>query len=167
MARDAHKHFVAVVAGDKPDKLMDKYKKCTAYEIGKWFSTPFFTKTGDERFQAKKGDIDWGHMHLHGQAIYGTAWELVMDGREPVNETEKTIYESMKNRKEYFSKYETKENYVASFTMFWGYAFLSEETGWLELEDNMDQYVWVTNFYDLFIKNLPDDTLLTIYECVR
>ena len=64
-------------------------------------------------------------------------------------------------------KFENKENYVISNTAFWGYAFLSDMTGWQDASDTEDQFVWMNNFYNLFIKNLPEDTLLTIYECVK
>ena len=30
-----------------------------------------------------------------------------------------------------------------------------------------DQFVWVEKFYESFIDPLPDDTLLTIYECTK
>ena len=73
----------------------------------------------------------------------------------------------MKDKQAYFEKFETKENYITSNTAFWGYAFLSDITGWLDAEDIEDQFVWMSNFYDLYIKNLPDDTLLTIYECKK
>jgi hypothetical protein len=41
------------------------------------------------------------------------------------------------------------------------------KNGWVELDDGMDQFVWVRNFYESFIDPLPDDTLLTIYECQK
>ena len=140
--------------------------KWSSYRLGKLFSVPFVLKDGRESFQAKKGDINWELMHLHGGEIYARAWEMVMDGSKPENDYENQIYENMKARTTYFQKFETKENYVLSNTAFWGYAFVSKN-GWLQLEDNMDQFVWVKRFYDAFIDPLPDDTLLTIYECQR
>ena len=73
----------------------------------------------------------------------------------------------MKNRTMYFSKFKTKENYVIHSTAFWGYAFLSEKTGWKELEEHMNQFDWVSHFYDNFIKPLDENTLLTIFECKK
>ena len=140
--------------------------KWSSYRLGKLFSVPFVLKDGRESFQAKKGDINWELMHLHGGEIYARAWEMVMDGSKPENDYENQIYENMKARTAYFQKFETKENYVLANTAFWGYAFVSKN-GWLQLEDNMDQFVWVKHFYDAFIDPLPDDTLLTIYECQR
>lgn len=140
--------------------------KWYSYRLGKLFSVPFILNDGTETFQAKKGDINWELMHLHGGEIYRRAWEMVMEDSKPQNDYEKQIYDNMKARTAYFEKFGTKENYVLGNTAFWGYAYVSKN-GWLELEDDMDQFEWVGNFYERFIDPLPDDTLLTIYECNR
>ena len=137
------------------------------YELGKWLSVPFLLKGGREVFQAKKSDINWDKIHLGGGDIYRKAWEMVMEGVEPSTDYEKTIFDNMKDKETYFKKFETKENYVISNTAFWGYAFLSEKTGWVDASDTNDQFVWMAEYYNMFIKNLPDDTLLTIYECKK
>ena len=90
-----------------------------------------------------------------------------MENSEPTNENEKQIYENIKARTASFEKFGTKENYVLSNTAFWAYAFVTTTGHWLELEDDMDQFVWVGKFYETFIEPLPDDTLLTIYECTK
>jgi len=148
------------------DAISNKNKngKWSSYQLGKLFSIPFKTLNGQETYQARKKDIDWSKMHLDGQEIYERAWELVMDKRPPINTHEEKIYENMKNRTGYFSKFGNKENYVINSTAFWGYAFLSEKTGWTQLEDNMNQFDWVSSYYDNFIVPLEDNTLLTIYE---
>lgn len=143
----------------------NKDGKWSSYNIGKIFSIPFLTKDGREVFQAHKKDIDWSKIHLNGSYIYERAWEMVMEGDTPNNDYEQTIYDNMSDKRSYFEKFETKENYVISNTAFWGYAFLSETTGWLDAADEPDQFGWMSNFYDVFIKNLPEDTLLTIFEC--
>ena len=154
--------------GDDGNAYSTKNKdgKWSFYSIGKIFSIPFYLKDGREVFQAKKGEIDWEHMHLHGGEIYEKAWEMIMEAKEPQNDYEMTIYENMKDKQSYFEKFETKENYVASNTAFWGYAFLSDKTGWVDAEEE-EQFEWMKNYYDMFIKPLPDDTLLTIYECKK
>lgn len=141
-----------------------KYSYCN---LGKLFCVPFLTKDGQEVFQAVKSDIDWPRVHRGNGVVYQRAWEMVMEGSKPENEQEESIYENMKDKTEYFSKFETKENYITSNTAFWGYAFLSDKTGWIDADDISDQFVWMSNFYETFIKNLPDDTLLSIYECVK
>ena len=145
----------------------NKNGKWSSYQEGKLFSVPFITFDGREVFQARKKEIDWSKMHLAGQEIYKRAWEMVMENSKPQNDYEQNIYDNMKNRTMYFEKFENKNNYVVHSTAFWGYAFLSEQTGWKELEENMNQYNWVANFYDNFIVPLDDDTLLTILECRR
>lgn len=137
------------------------------YELGKWLSVPFLLKGGREVFQAKKSDINWDKIHLGGGDIYRKTWEMVMEDVEPSTDYEKTIYDNMKDKETYFKKFETKENYVVSNTAFWGYAFLSEKTGWVDASDTNNQFVWMSEYYNMFIKNLPDDTLLTIYECKK
>ena len=137
------------------------------YEIGKWLSVPFLLKDGKEVFQAKKSDINWDKIHLGGGDIYRRAWEMVMENSAPTTEYEKHIFENMKDKTTYFQKFENKENYIISNTAFWGYAFLSEKTGWVDASDTNDQFVWMAEYYNMFIKNLSDDTLLTIYECKK
>lgn len=154
---------------DTGDAISHKNKngKWSSYAIGKLFSLPFLTNDGREVFQARKKDIDWAHIHLNNQQIYARAWEMVMDASTPDSEYEKTIYENMKDKRAYFEKFVTKENYVISNTAFWGYAFVSEKTGWMDADDAEDQFAWMSTFYDLYIKNLDDDTLLTIFECTK
>ena len=136
------------------------------FQEGKLFSIPFITKDGREVYQARKGEIDWSLMHLNGKEIYEAAWDMVMGKRKPKTPYEKQIYENMKNRKVYFSNFKNKEHYVVYSTAFWAYAFVTKN-GWFELEEHIDSYTWVSNFYDKFIKPLSDNTLLTIYECKK
>ena len=141
--------------------------KFSHYNIGKAFSIPFITNDKKETFQSIKKDIKWDAIHLSNSYAYERVWEMVMEGDKPNDDHELTLYTNMMDKVEYFKKFETKENYVISNTAFWGYAFLSDKTGWIEISDNDDQFEWMRNFYDVFIDKLSDDTLLTIYECVK
>lgn len=142
--------------------------KWSYYSIGKHLSIPFKLKDSNEEvFQSLKKDIDWKVMHLYNNHIYEAAWDMVMNGKKPTNDEEKLIYENMKERTLYFQSYDNKENYVLVNSSFWAYAFLSNETGWVEMDDETSQFEWVKNYYNNFIKNLPNETKLTIYECVR
>ena len=140
------------------------YGKYSSYAVGQFFSVPFTLNNGETSFSAKKSEIDWSKMHLNNIHIYESAWDMVMGNKKPKTEEDKIIYENMKNRTLYFENFGNRDTYVASNTAFWGYAFLSEETGWMDMEDN-EQFTWMTQFYDMFIKTLPDDTTLTIIEC--
>lgn len=145
----------------------NKNGKWSSYQIGKVFSIPFILKNNEESFQARKSDIDWHKIHMHDSYVYKRAWEMVVDGSKPETDEEQTIFDNMCEHKAYFLKFETKENYITSNTSFWGYAFLSDKTGWIDADECEDQFGWMSNFYDTFIKTLPDDTLLTIYECKK
>jgi len=134
--------------------------------VGKTLSKPFITLEGKEVYQAKKCDIDWTKIHLANQDIYRRAWEMVMEGDTPKTDEEKVIYENMKNMESYFERYGDKKTYVLANSAFWGYAFCSEK-GWFELEPNVSQFVWVMEFFTKYIDSLPEDTLLTVYECIR
>lgn len=146
---------------DNPDAKYDVWR------IGKELSLPLITKDGKEVFSAKKKDIDWSKIHMKDTEVYEFVWDAVMEGKKPQNEEEETLYNNMKNRKAYFEHFGNRENYVVSNVAFWGYAFLSKETGWVELEDDMDQIKWIRDFYPKFIEPLDDDTLITVCECIR
>lgn len=138
--------------------------KYSSYGIGQIFSVPFILKNGKTSFTAKKSDIDWDKMHNHDIEVYEAAWDMIMADKKPETEEEHIIYDNMKNRTKYFESFGNRETYVASNTAFWGYAFLSEDTGWIDM-DTYEQFTWMISFYDAFIKNLPDNTQLTIIEC--
>lgn len=141
--------------------------KYAVAQLASHFAYPFLLKDGSNSFSAKKGDIDWDTIQTHNYHNYELAWEFAVEGKKPNGEHEETIYNNVKNHKNYFLNYGDKETYVKSNTCFFGYAFVDSE-GWFDIDDsNMAQMDWVINFYDTFIKNLPDDTLLSIYECVR
>ena len=166
LTEDNNEYFINNETGDlMSDSNSDG--RWSYYQLGKAFSIPFLTIDGREVFQAQKKDIDWGKIHLSGQKVYERVWEMVMENSNPNDEHEEVLFNNMKDKQAYFNKFETKENYVVSNTAFWGYAFLSEKIGWMDAEDVDDQFNWMSNFYDVFIKTLPDDTLLTIYECKK
>lgn len=137
------------------------------FKIGQNFSLPFLKKDGSETYQAKKGDVDWEKMHKFNGEIYKRAWEMVMENDPARDEHEEMIYENMKNRIKYFEKFENKENYITYNTSFWAYAFLSKATGWKEVDVEKNHFEWVKNYFDTFITSLPDDTLLTVFECTK
>lgn len=155
---------------DKTGDIMsdeNKNGKWSSYKLGKSFSIPFLTKDGKEVFQALKKDIDWGKIHLSGVRVYERVWEMCMENSKPKDDHEKVLFENMKDKITYLEKFENKENYITSNTAFWGYAFLSEFNGWIDASTTKDQFGWMSNFYNVFIKNLPDETILTIYECKK
>jgi len=139
--------------------------KVSSFNIGKNLSVPFILKDGTTVFQARKGDVDWDKMHLHDYDMYIRTWELAMEGETPLNDVEKNIKKNMSNMRDYFMFFGDKETYASHCSAFWGYAFLGEDGIWYDLTYETNQIEWVLGYYDTYIKPLPDDTLLTIFEC--
>ena len=147
-----------------------QYEKCYEKSLEKYgddgegpFSNPFKLIHGGKSYSARKSVIDWNLMHMNNISTYESAWEIVVEGREPETENEKTIYAHMSNKKDYFLKFHSKEEYVTFNCAFWCYGVATEEK-YEELGQTGTDIDWVTNFYNRFIAELPDDTLLTIYE---
>lgn len=141
--------------------------KYTSHRVAGYIALPFILKNGGaESYSARKGEIDWEKIHLANTRPYEIAWDTVVEGKTPNGEEEKSIYENMKERTHYFTNFESRDHYIASSTAFWEYAYV-DENGWQELNGTEPQFDWVINFYDRFIKPLPENAKLTIYECSR
>ena len=141
--------------------------KYDGIQEGGIFALPLINKDGEETYHCVKSEIDWDKIHLTNTRPYEVAWDCVMEEKAPQDDFEKGIYNNMKNRVYYFEQFGNRENYIKANTAFWGYAFLSEKTGWVELESNQNQFEWVSNFYDRFIEPLDDNTMISVYECTR
>lgn len=132
--------------------------------IGRNFSLPLKLKNGDESYSARMGDIDWFAMN-EPTALYEAAWEMVMEGREPTNDDEEKVYESMKDKTTYFSNFKDKEDYVRYSTSYWNYAFVDKD-GWVDVDSfGGDEKEWINTFFERFINKIDDAELVTIYEC--
>ena len=140
-----------------------KYDQCN---IGKFLSMPLITKDNKEVYSTTVGNVNWNAVHLSNRDIYKRTWEMVVDGDEPKNDDEKTIFDNMRNATNYFKYFGDKETYVAMSTAFWGYAYV-DQNGWIEMDGKQSQKEWVLNFYERFIKKLPQDTIISVYECFR
>ena len=142
---------------ENPEGKWDKYN------IGKNFSYPFKLNDGKESYQAFVKDIDWDSM-VEPTKLYEFAWECAMEGREPQDEIEKKIYESMKDKTTYFSNFKDKDDYVTYSTSYWNYAFV-DENGWIDVDSARSETEWIKNFYKKFVQHLEPNDLVTIYEC--
>lgn len=140
---------------------------------GKWafynqtptdFAMPFTLKDGKTSFQAKKGDINWNVMHLYNMELYTITWDLIHGDREPQNDQEKNILANAKGMEGYYNRFRDGDELATYSCSYWNYAVTDGEK-WEDLDDHPDTMAWVKGFYNKFIKKLPDDTLLTIYEC--
>ena len=141
-----------------------KYSSC---HVGREFSVPFKMLSGEELYSAKKGDIDWSKMHLSNQRVYERAWELAVDDDEPNDSGEEQVKKIMSEKKNYFANFSSKEDYVTYSTAYWAYAIV-DENGWKDVDSecNGNMQKWISSFYEKYVKDIPDDKTLTIYECV-
>lgn len=138
-----------------------KYNTC---RLGRNFSLPLKLKDGSESYSAQVKDVDWNAMNGVNKEVYEAAWELVMDKREPQNEQEKTIYESMKDKEAYFEKFKSKDAYVIYSTAYWNYAYV-DKNGWVDVDDEGNEEKWINNFYSRFVEKLKPSDVVSIFEC--
>ena len=141
-----------------------KWNTC---RIGRNFSLPLILKDSSETYSARAKDVNWEAMNMANSSTYNSAWEVVVEGREPNDDLERAIYESMKDKTTYFSNFKSKEDYVTYSTAYWNYAYVDEDNGWLDADNvcNGDETAWINGFYEKFISNLNPNSLVTIFEC--
>lgn len=110
----------------------------------------------DVYFKCKVSELYPYKMNVIQQKKYEERWNDIMAG-----DYAPMVKENLINR------YGDKETYLKVMTepMFYN-AFVSEETGWVEQSDE-DQIQWVINFRERFIKNLPEDTKLKVYNFIK
>ena len=147
------------------DALTDKNPdgKWKTAHIGRNFSIPLTLTNGKETYSAKCSEVDWSKMHLNNQEVYRSAWEMVVEGRKPQTEEEKTIYNAMKDKDVYFSKFKDKDAYVNYSTAYWNFAYVDKD-GWFDMEGE-DEHKWINTFYDRFVTKIGEDEVISIYEC--
>ncbi len=139
------------------------------YRIGNDYIQPLILKDGKTTYQSTVENIDWGKMHMFKDNInlYEKTWDIVINKKELLDDTDKIIYENMHNHIDYLLSFKTKEQYVKFNCSYWTYAFL-DKNGWVDLDCNKNQFDWITQFYDTYIKPLDKKELITIYEyCVK
>ena len=127
--------------------------------------------------QARKSEIDWSRMNGDAEAFeeHSRFWEIIIEDDEPKNEDETDMVKWNMFKSEYFTKkFKNKETYIKCQMNFSTYAILIDgewmgkgEMGWWGMSDeDFDEAVeWESNFYNRFIKDLPEDTLITVVDC--
>ena len=85
---------------------------------------------------------------------YSKHWDTIMSGAQNI-------------KNDYIKTYQNKDTYIKVMIepLFYN-AFVSNETGWLEQVDE-NQVQWVLNFRNRFIKPLPKNTKLKVYNYIR
>jgi hypothetical protein len=132
---------------------------------------------------AEKGDIDWDAMVLPENVKQAeNFWDYYVMEKEPQTDEEKIAALKIKEnssfsykRKYYLEEYQTKENYVKAQTAFSTFAVITEDGAWHEAGEmgwwGMDSAEigakrdFRIGFFEKFIKDLPDTTLLSVFDC--
>ncbi len=124
--------------------------------------------------QARKGDIDFSS---DKKAYKGFIrfWELYVEGKKPKNKEEQEIIKHEIYKKEYFlAQFKTKERYAQLQSEFSTHAVLKDgewfesgKMGWWGMSSATPKQEgeFKEGFYDRWIKDLPDDMLLSVYDC--
>jgi hypothetical protein len=126
---------------------------------------------------ALKGQIDWDKMH-NVQSKYDAAirfWEMKVEGAEPQTDDEKEQLKWDWYKPEFYTeRYQNKETFAKSRASFTMWAIVKDgewfEKGtmgfWAMSDESHDEALdWELNMYDRFIKDLPEDTRLTVVDC--
>lgn len=139
--------------------------KWDKYNLGKNFSYPLKLKDGKEVYQAKAGDIDWDKMHMNSEYVelFEKIWSLVIDDAEPSSKKEENLKVNWSSKKNYLSNFKSVDDFVSHNCAYWNYAFLSDK-GWIDVDDELNETKWISEFVERFIVPLKDDDLVTIYE---
>lgn len=137
--------------------------KFDSYEKGDTLAHTLFLKDDKPTFEALKKDIDWPKMHLTNQDTYIQCWNLFNNVVSPVTAEDKAIMSNMGKYKDEIMKFGSAENYAAFNTAYWECAVIDINKEWHDFTEET-RYDWTTSFYDKYIKDIPEDTLLTIYS---
>lgn len=150
-----------------------KYERCQQHRLDVTgeegdFSDPFPLKNGGKAYSARFNDIDWEKIHRNPRQmeLSKRAWEIIVEGSEPVNEQERYLKARMELRISYFiDNFATKEVYMQYYSSLWYYGVATEEK--YEEVDTWNSSIleWCINFFDKFLKGLEEtNPLITIYE---
>jgi hypothetical protein len=120
-------------------------------------------------FEARKAEVVEYTPDEKDVATLSRIWDIKVNGATPETENEKAFAKNSKSsRQQFLNTYGTKDRYVKTLLSGLTYnAFVSEETGWIEQCDETDQIQWMIDFYDRFIKDLPHNTQLKVYNFTR
>lgn len=127
--------------------------------------------------QAKKGDINWEAIN-NAKEDYDKAirfWEMKVEGAEPETDKEKDSLKWDWYKEGYYQeKYGDKETYAKCQSSFTTYAVVKDgkwygkgDMGWFGMssESHDEAINWELNFFDAFIKDLSDDTVISVVDC--
>lgn len=126
------------------------------------FSNPLILKSGKKAYSALMGEIDWSKNHMYNTEIYKSAWDICVNGREPVTKEEKLIKQNFGRRNDYFANFKNADEYIKHNCSFWCYGVATNDD--YTCADTSDPIKWTGDFFDRFVKGLSDNERLSIYE---
>ena len=133
--------------------------------------------SGHKTDSAYVKDIDFIKMHRTEKDYKKSLryWELIVEGAKPKNKEEEEMVKFNWYKPEfYLERYKDKETYAKCSSSFSMWAVVKDgvwyekgNMGWwaMSSETNDEAVDWEMNFFDRFIKDLPEDTLLTVVDC--
>lgn len=140
--------------------------KWNTAKMGDYFSLPLILKDGSTAHQARYKDVDWDKMHMQNTHVYEIIWDMIKNGREPLTDKEKLLYENFTSKDNYFSRFKDVDEFIVHNCAYWNYAFLDEH-GWKDLDDGGSDVEWVATYFDKFVSNIDENALVTIFECTK
>jgi hypothetical protein len=133
--------------------------------------------SGHKTDSAYVKDIDFTKMHRTEKDYKKSLryWELIVEGAKPKNKEEEEMVKFNWYKPEfYLERYKDKETYAKCSSSFSMWAVVKDgvwyekgNMGWwaMSSETNDEAVDWEMNFFDRFIKDLPEDTLITVVDC--
>lgn len=139
-------------------------RKWDSYTLGGRWEGFFLLKDGTNADQCRCGDVDWGGMIAANKADAEEEWSNFENAPEDLRNIEAFINGIRQN--------ETRESFVARRTAPCTFAVLKNgvwyergDMGWWGIvSDEKDSDAWQREFEKL-ITNLPEDTLLSVFDC--
>jgi len=126
---------------------------------------------------ACNGLIDWESTGFNLETYNRNKrfWELYVDGQTPQNEEEEKMVEREFYKKSYYKNhFGDAETFARRRAMFTTHAVVKDgewcevgEMGWwgVSSESGQEEIDWANNYYDNFIKDLPDEALVAVVDC--
>lgn len=131
-----------------------------------FYNEDTFPKLGTEEFikEGLKREINWDKIHLNKekQELFKHIWLITHNSSVQLTNEDKRIINNIVKIPNYFDNFKNEYEYILYNTSFWAYAVLFNGI-WHDMDEVTSANIWITTFFDTYIKNLTEDTFLTLY----